>query len=52
MHFWAFNKDEKLEYYDVFIKGETEEDIPELTSCAYYTHDEESTYLMCGTSTG
>jgi hypothetical protein len=21
VHFWTFNKDEKLEYYDVFIKA-------------------------------
>ena len=53
VHFWAYNKDEKLEYYDVFIQKEEEDtEVPELTACAYLHHDEESTYLICGTKTG
>ena len=42
-----------MEYYDVFInKEEGESEVPEITSCSYLSYDEDSPYLICGTSTG
>jgi hypothetical protein len=56
IHFWAINKDEKLDYYDVFIRAEDEqdghgEDKVELTACDYLSY-QDSHYLLCGTSNG
>jgi hypothetical protein len=51
IHFWALDRDDKLEYYDVFIpKGENGE-VPELTSCEYI-YLGESPKLLCGLTTG
>lgn len=33
-------------------KEEGDTEVPEITSCAYLRHDEESTYLICGTAAG
>lgn len=51
IHFWTYTKDEKLEYYDLFIKPEEEEELPEITSCDYLTYHDVN-YLVFGTSKG
>lgn len=53
IHFWAFTKEEKLEYYDVFLKPDEDEenDVPEISSCDYLSY-QDNNFLMCGTSKG
>lgn len=51
IHFWSYNKDEKLEYYDLFIKPEEEEELPEITACDYLSYHD-ANYLVFGTSKG
>jgi WD40 repeat protein len=51
VHFWALDRDDKLEYYDVFIpKGESGE-IPEITACEYI-YIGESPKLLIGLTSG
>ena len=51
IHLWHYTRDEKLEYFDLFIKPEEDEEIPELTSCDYLTYHDKQ-YLMFGTTRG
>jgi hypothetical protein len=52
VHFWQFTREEKLEYLDLFVKAEEEdEEVPELTACDYLSYHEQD-YLMFGTSKG
>ncbi len=35
IHFWAFNQDDKLEYYNAFIPKKENGEISEITACEY-----------------
>ena len=51
IHFWTYTKDEKLQYYDLFIKAEEEDEIPQITSCDYLNYHDNN-YLVFGTTKG
>ena len=52
VQFWGFNKDHRLEYYDVFIETlEKEESEPDVTCVDYFDKDEQL-YVICGLESG
>lgn len=51
VHFWALDRDDKLEYYDVFIPKGENGDIPEITTCEYI-YVGESPKLLLGLTNG
>ncbi len=38
VHFWEFNKENKLKYYDVYLKKDEDNKLPEITACGLYSH--------------
>lgn len=51
IQFWAFTKDKKLEYYDVFIEKTDDQHIPEATAVDYLSHNN-TQYAVVGLNTG